>query len=227
MVHLLVLADDDGKPTQWGRWHPEYVRRSPRQVGDRRVNSADIIAFLQTVYHFTGKDLYRQKAFALLHAHGYLDHITIPMRGLGRVAGIDLTTESNHSADEPAFLTCWNPYRYAFTELLRERHRQAFKDRREIVKGGVHPDGRMEIETLGTTPLLAAVWAIRAIPVRVLPSECPRHGPRDSQKSCEYSKSTRGPKSLSYTELNSKHSLCRILRKEGRSNPTLSVRSVG
>ena len=62
------LIDYDGKPTQWGRWHPEYVNQFPRQVGDRRLNSVEIIAFLQTAYHFTGKEIYRQKAFELMRA---------------------------------------------------------------------------------------------------------------------------------------------------------------
>ncbi|MEN6427967.1 MAG: hypothetical protein ABFE13_21650, partial [Phycisphaerales bacterium] len=42
------LIDYDGKPTLWGRWNPEYVNQFPRQVGDRRLNSVEIIAFLQT-----------------------------------------------------------------------------------------------------------------------------------------------------------------------------------
>jgi len=126
------LVDYDGKPTLWGRWHPEYVNRFPRQVGDRRLNAAEIIAFLQTAYHFTGKELYRQKAFELLEQHGYLDNIMIPIQKLGRVPGIDLATEWNHSDDELAFLSYWNLYRYAFTPELREKYRQAIREHWEI-----------------------------------------------------------------------------------------------
>ncbi len=130
--HDWYLVDYDGKPTQWGRWHPEYVNQFPRQVGDRRLNSAEIISFLQAAYHFTGKEPYRKKAFELIEDHGYLDNIMIPIKGLSRVPDIDLTTEWNHSDDELAFLSYWNLYRYAFTPELREQYRQAIRDHWEI-----------------------------------------------------------------------------------------------
>ena len=133
------LIDYDGKPTQWGRWHPEYVNQFPRQVGDRRLNSAEIISFLQTAYHFTGKELYKQKAFELIDKHGYLDNIMIPVTRTGRVPGIDLTTEWNHSDDELAFLTYWNLYRYAFTDELREQYRRAIQDHWEIERPEKNP----------------------------------------------------------------------------------------
>lgn len=136
MAHIVrnnwYLIDYDGKPTQWGRWNPEYVNRFPRQVGDRRLNSAEIISFLQAAYHFTGKELYKQKAYELFEKYGYLDNIVIPITELGRVPGIDLTTEWNHSDDELAFLTYWNLYRYAFTDELREKYRRAIREHWEI-----------------------------------------------------------------------------------------------
>ena len=49
----LYLIDYDGKPTTWGRWNPEHVNGFPTQVGDRKLNSSNIIAMLQTAYHFT------------------------------------------------------------------------------------------------------------------------------------------------------------------------------
>jgi hypothetical protein len=47
------LIDFDGKPTLWGKWNPDYVNGFPEQVGDRRLNSIEIIAFLQTAYQFS------------------------------------------------------------------------------------------------------------------------------------------------------------------------------
>ena len=58
---------------------------SPAGGGDRRLNSVEILAFLQTAHHFTGKDIYRQRAFELLNEHGYLDNITDPGKGPGIV----------------------------------------------------------------------------------------------------------------------------------------------
>lgn len=172
------LIDYDGKPTQWGRWHPEYVNRFPQQVGDRRLNSIEIIAFLQTAYHFTGKDLYRHKAFELLNEHGYLDNILVPVKGLDHVPGIDLTSEWNHSDDELAFLSYWNLYRYAFTPELREQYRQAIRDHWQIERPEKNPlwnflyaatgteefDLEESIGSLKEFPLDTVSWTIRNSP---------------------------------------------------------------
>jgi len=56
-----------------------------------------------------------------------------------------------------------------------------------------------------------------------VPSSCPQNGSQDSKKPWENSKSPRESKSLSFEELNCKHSLCTILQKEGRSNPAFSA----
>ncbi|HHH50609.1 MAG TPA: hypothetical protein ENK52_06490, partial [Saprospiraceae bacterium] len=57
MQHIVdndfYLIDYDGKPTTWGRWNPEYVNARPKMVGDRKINSSNVIAMLQTAYHFT------------------------------------------------------------------------------------------------------------------------------------------------------------------------------
>jgi hypothetical protein len=128
----LYLIDYDGKPTLWGKWNPDYVNQFPRQVGDRKLNSVEIISFLQAAYHFTGKQIYKDKAFELLQKHGYLENIMTPVTKLARVPGIDLTTEWNHSDDELAFLSYWNLYKYAFSDDLREKYRLAIKDHWQI-----------------------------------------------------------------------------------------------
>ena len=161
------LIDYDGKPTQWGRWHPEYVNRFPPGVGDRRLNSAEIIAFLQTAYHFTHKDLYRQKALELLNDHGYLDNITIPMKKLSRVPGIDLTTEWNHSDDELAFLSYWNLYRYAFTPELREQYRRAIRDHWEIERPEKNPLWNFLYAATGAEQFdfQESIWSLKEFPL--------------------------------------------------------------
>ncbi len=137
--HDWYLIDFDGKPTLWGKWNPDYVNKFPKQVGDRRLNSAEVISFLQAAYHFTGKEIYKQKAFELMDKYGYLDNIMIPVSRLSVVPGIDLTTEWNHSDDELAFLSYWNLYKYAFTEELREKYRAAIKDHWEIERPEKNP----------------------------------------------------------------------------------------
>jgi len=161
------LVDYDGKPTQWGRWNPEYVNRFPRRVGDRRLNSAEIISFLQAAYHFTGKELYRQKAFELIDKYGYLDNIMIPIKDLARVPGIDLTTEWNHSDDELAFLTYWNLYRYAFTDELREKYRQAIREHWEIERPEKNPLWNFIYADTGAKEfdLEESIWTLKEFPL--------------------------------------------------------------
>jgi hypothetical protein len=48
------MVDWNGKPTLWGKWNPEYVNARPVGVGDRKINSSEYIAMLQTT-HFTKK----------------------------------------------------------------------------------------------------------------------------------------------------------------------------
>lgn len=161
------LIDYDGKPTLWGRWHPEYVNQFPRQVGDRRLNSVEIIAFLQTAHHFTGKEIYREKAFELMEQHGYLDNVMIPMKELGQVPGIDLTTEWNHSDDELAFLSYWNLYRYAFTPELREKYREAIRDHWEIERPERNPLWDFLYAATGADDfdLNESIWSLKEFPL--------------------------------------------------------------
>ena len=178
------LIDYDGKPTQWGRWHPEYVNRFPRQVGDRRLNSIEIVAFLQTAYHFTGKDLYRQEAMELLNEHGYLDNILIPIKDLDRVPGIDLTTEWNHSDDELAFLSYWNLYRYAFTPELRDQYRRVIRDHWQVERPEKNPLWNFLYAATGANEfdLAESIWSLKEFPLDTI-SWTIRNSPRQDLES--------------------------------------------
>ena len=37
------LIDWNGEPTLWGKWNPDYVNARPEMVGDRKLNSSNII----------------------------------------------------------------------------------------------------------------------------------------------------------------------------------------
>jgi hypothetical protein len=175
------LVDYDGKPTQWGRWNPEYVNRFPRRVGDRRLNSAEIISFLQAAYHFTGKELYKQKAFELIDKYGYLDNIMIPIKGLARVPGIDLTTEWNHSDDELAFLTYWNLCRYAFTDELREKYRQAIKEHWEAERPEKNALWNFIYADTGASEfdLEESIWTLKEFPLDTISWTARNSGRKD------------------------------------------------
>jgi len=161
------LIDYDGKPTLWGKWNPDYVNQFPKQVGDRRLNSIEIIAFLQTAYYFTDKEIYKEKAFELMEKYGYLDNIMIPISKIGRVSGIDLTTEWNHSDDELAFLSYWNLYKYAFTDELRKKYRQAIKEHWQIERPEKNPLWNLIYAMTGATDFDSeqTIWSLKEFPL--------------------------------------------------------------
>ncbi|MEN8121572.1 MAG: hypothetical protein ABFS35_14560 [Bacteroidota bacterium] len=128
----LYFVDYDGKPTQWGKWNPDYVNGFDKSVGDRKLNSSNIIAFLQTAYHFTGKEKYKIKAFELMDKYGYLENLMRPMSEIGVAEGDelskDLSESWNHSDDEMYFLSYWYLYPYAFNNDLKQKYKAAIKD---------------------------------------------------------------------------------------------------
>jgi hypothetical protein len=166
----LYLIDFDGKPTLWGKWNPDYINQFPKQVGDRRLNSIEIIGFLQTAYHFTGKEIYKEKAFELFDKYSYLDNIMIPISTIGRVPGIDLTTEWNHSDDELAFLSYWNLYKYAFTDELRKQYFQTIKGHWEIERPEKNPLWNLIYAMTGAEDfdLNETIWSLKEFPLDMI-----------------------------------------------------------
>ncbi|MBD3274595.1 MAG: hypothetical protein GF372_04755 [Candidatus Marinimicrobia bacterium] len=171
MMHIVrndwYLVDYNGQPTQWGRWAPEYVNQFPKEVGDRRLNSVEIISFLQTAHHFTERDLYREKAYELFTEHGYLDNLQIPIERIGRVEEISLSSGWNHSDDNLAFLSYWNLYRYAFTDSLRDIYRIAIKGHWEIERPERIPLWNFIYKMTGANEydLDESIWFFREFPL--------------------------------------------------------------
>lgn len=130
----LKLVDVDGRPTLWGLWGPEYVNRFPNMVGDKKLYASNIIAFLQTAYHFTGKEKYRDKAKELLYKYGYLENLMRPVSQIGPApASADKWSQElsggwNNSDDEMYFLAYWGLYPYALDKNLQVDYREAIRD---------------------------------------------------------------------------------------------------
>ena len=132
----LYLVDVDGHPTLWGKWNPAYVNQFPVNVSDRKLYSSNIIAFLQTAYHFTGKEIYKNKAMELMEKQGYLDNLIRPFEQIGKSDASQLSKilsqEWNHSDDEMYFLAYPGLYNYALTPELKIKYREAIRDHWEI-----------------------------------------------------------------------------------------------
>ncbi len=143
MDHIIendwYLVTWNGEVTQWGRWNPEYVNKFSIHTGDRRLNSTLILAFLQTAYHFTGDEKYKEKAYELINDHGYGDNAVLPASVIGYVEGENLSDSWNHSDDEMYFLTIPAFVKYAFTEEEKAKYFEAVKSHWEIEREEKNP----------------------------------------------------------------------------------------
>jgi len=143
MDHIIendwYLVTWNGEITEWGRWNPDYVNNFHINVGDRRLNSTLILAFLQTAYHFTGDELYKEKAYELIDKYGYDENANRPASVIGFVEGERLSDRWNHSDDEMHFMTIPAFVKYSFTEEQKAKHLEASKSHWEIERSEKNP----------------------------------------------------------------------------------------
>jgi hypothetical protein len=180
MSHVIkndfYLIDWNGEPTQWGRWNPDYVNARPEMVGDRKLNSSNIIGMLQTAYHFTGKEKYKDAAFYLINEHGYLENLMRPLKEIGHAPeeaddwSKMLSDGWNHSDDEMYFCGYWGLYRYAFNDTLKTKYREAIIDHWEYER--VEKEGLWDIMTALTGAaefdLEDAIWYLKEYPLDLI-----------------------------------------------------------
>ena len=169
----MYMIDFDGKPTTWGKWNPDYVNARPKMVGDRKINASNIIGMLQTAYHFTGKEKYKDKAFELMNEHGYLENLMKPMKEIGHAPDDAddwskmLSDGWNHSDDEMYFVGYWGLYKYAFNDTLKAMYYDAIIDHWEIERP--EKEGAWNIMTAltGTNEfdLDEAIWYLQEHPM--------------------------------------------------------------
>jgi hypothetical protein len=180
MSHIVknnfYLIDWNNEPTRWGRWHPDYVNARPKTVGDRKINSSNIIAMLQTAYQFTKKEKYKEAAFYLMEKHGYLENLMRPMKEIGNapedadILSKELSDKWNHSDDEMYFCGYWGLYRYAFNDSLKAKYREAIVDHWEIER--TEKEGLWNIMTaisgVKKIDLDEAVWYLQEYPLDLI-----------------------------------------------------------
>jgi hypothetical protein len=172
----MYLIDFDGKPTLWGKWNPSYVNSFPINVGDRKLNSSNIVAMLQTAYHFTRKEKYKKKAFELMTKYGYLENMMRSMKEIGKAPedadehAKHMSDGWNHSDDEMYFLGYWGLYRYAFNDTLKAKYKAQIIDHWEAERP--EKEGAWNIFTAltGTKEfdLNEAVWYLQEHPLDMI-----------------------------------------------------------
>lgn len=176
LKHGHYLVDWNGEPTLWGKWNPEYVNARPKMVGDRKINSSNYIAMLQTAYHFTQKEKYKKAAFDLMEKHGYLENLMRPMSTITRAPESaddwsKMLSESwNHSDDEMYYCGYWGLYRYAFNNELKAKYKDAIIDHWEAERP--EKDGLWNIMTAlvgkDDYDFEEAAWYLREYPLDLI-----------------------------------------------------------
>ena len=191
MDHIIdnnwYLVSWDGKPTRWGRWHPDYVNSFPIQVGDRRLNSTLILAFLQTAYHFTGDNKYKNHALKLERDHGYEENATRPANVIDLVKGEMLSDAWNHSDDEMYFLTAPAFVKYAFDEESKKHHLQSVATHWEIERSEKNPLWNFLYAISGgeKIDLEDAVWWLKEYPLDLIDWKVENSHRKDLKKVAE------------------------------------------
>ncbi|MCK4989252.1 MAG: hypothetical protein KAS29_02155, partial [Bacteroidales bacterium] len=168
--HDWYLVTWNGEITQWGRWNPDYVNSFPINVGDRRLNSTLILAFLQTAYHFTGDEIYKEKAYELMDEYGYEENVTRPATVIGHVEGEVLSDSWNHSDDEMYFLTIPGLVKYAFTEELKKEYFKTAQSHWEIERSENNPLWNYLYALIGGSyyDLEESAWWLREFPMDLI-----------------------------------------------------------
>ncbi len=180
MIYIIkndwYIIDFDGKPTLWGKWNPDYVNGFPPVVGDRKLYASNIIAFLQAAYHFTGKAIYKDKAYELMNKYGYLDNLMRPISEIGQAPDSSdewakmLSEGWNHSDDEMYFLAYWDLYPYAFNDSLKVKYAAAIKDHWEAERPEVEGLWNFCYAMTGATEfdLDKSIWYLKEFPLDMI-----------------------------------------------------------
>lgn len=95
--HGFYYVGPGGKPTRWGVWAPERLNHDLKWIGDRGLNSLEILSHLKVAEHVVGDPKYAAAAKELIETHGYL--MNTVLQKLASPPEI-----VNHSDDELAFL---------------------------------------------------------------------------------------------------------------------------
>jgi hypothetical protein len=95
--HGLCYVGPSGEPTTWGVWAPEKLNHDLRRLGDRGLNSLQILSFLKVAEHIVGDPRYAAKSKELIEKHAYEANTVFQKHAWP-------TNRVNHSDDELAFL---------------------------------------------------------------------------------------------------------------------------
>jgi len=118
--HGFYYVGPPGKPTTWGVWAPEKLNHDLKRLGDRGLNSLEILSHLKVADHIVGGSRYAAAATELIEKHSYatntvLQKMTWPMEMV------------NHSDDELAFTAYYPLVIYERDPELRTKYMTSLK----------------------------------------------------------------------------------------------------
>ncbi|MFO1501325.1 MAG: hypothetical protein U1G07_23540 [Verrucomicrobiota bacterium] len=128
--HEWQLIDQDGKPTRWGRWDPEYFRTDEGRF-DRGLQALEILSFIKTAAEICGDAKFSQ-AYQKLVELGY-PSFTLRQRQVFPPENIA------HFEDELALWSYWNLVRLEKEPQLRSLYRRSLDRTWEIVRVEQNP----------------------------------------------------------------------------------------
>lgn len=65
------LIDKDGLPTTWANWAPASLNHDNKWVWEKGINSLELLSYLITAYHMSGKENYNNEYKNLIKKHHY------------------------------------------------------------------------------------------------------------------------------------------------------------
>jgi hypothetical protein len=129
--HGYYYVGPPGKPTTWGVWAPEKLNRDFRRVGDRGLNSVEILDFLKVAHHITGNAKYAAAAKELIDKYGYAANTIIEKTIWPPTV--------NHSDDELGFLSYYPLLWYERDPDLRRYYLASIERAWRIEKPEISP----------------------------------------------------------------------------------------
>ena len=94
--HGFYYVGPPGKPTTWGVWAPEKLNHDLKRIGDRGLNSLEVLSHLKVAEHIVGHPRFAAAAKELIEKHSYAIN-TVHQKMVWPMEMV------NHSDDELAF----------------------------------------------------------------------------------------------------------------------------
>lgn len=161
LANDLYLIDVTGKPTRWGRWHPDYFASETGRP-DAPLNAAEILMFLKVTHHVTGDARYQREYLRLANDMGYAKMTT---------RYLELQEELNYSDEELALLSFYPLFLYEKDPALLALYRQGLDQWWRNIQREANPLWNFIYKVANPTAnvdLEAAVWTLQRLPMDLI-----------------------------------------------------------